>query len=124
MIEVLPVKDRSLLEELYLSAGQTVTKNSAAVSARCGTECLGYCLYELENGTLTVTRLEPETDAMLADGILRSALHAGIVAGASLARYDDTAPEKLLTELNFTGVSPHELKLEKLFEDCNCQKGR
>ncbi len=118
MIQVLPVKDNERLRSLYESAAAEFSEKSAAVEASCNGEALGFCLYELDGRCMTVTRLVPTEDIMLADGILRSALHAGAVAGAIEAFYAPSAPEALFRRLGFAEEGSNALRLDKLFESC------
>lgn len=123
MIEILPERNASLLEPLYNEKGLDMTENSMAVIARAGKEVLGYCLFELTNEKLTVFALDPENDIMLADGILRSALHVGVANEVMTAYYSETAPEGLFKKLGFLGDEPSSLRVEKLFQSCKgCAK--
>ncbi|MCI8360075.1 MAG: hypothetical protein HFE86_01900 [Clostridiales bacterium] len=122
MITVLPVEDKARLEALYQKEKLPLTPGSAAVEARDGEESLGYCLFEVGEGHITVTALTPETDRYMADGALRSALHVAVTRGIPAAYYADTAPVQLLTSLGFIKNDENrELDIGKLFSSCqNC----
>ena len=123
MIEILPERNNSVLAPLYNEKGITLGENCIAAIAKSGSEVLGYCLFELTEDKLTVFALEPQNDIMLADGILRSALHVGVANEVMTAYYADTAPENLFKKLGFIGEEERSLKVEKLFQSCKgCAK--
>lgn len=123
MIEILPERNPSVLAPLYNEKGITLGENRIAAIAKAGGEVLGYCLFELTEDKLTVFALEPQNDIMLADGILRSALHVGVANEVMTAYYADTAPENLFKKLGFIGEEERSLKVEKLFQSCKgCAK--
>ena len=120
MIEVLPIREMGKLQPLYTAAGLRLEENCLAVQATTGAEVLGVCLFRLEAGKMTVLHLEPTDDLLMADGILRSALHVGVEAGVTEAVYADSAPEELFRRLGFLTETAGELKIEKLFQSCGC----
>lgn len=123
MIEILPERSTLNLAPLYKEKGIELAENRMAVIARAGSEILGYCLFELDSEKLTVLALDPENDIMLADGILRSALHVGVANEVMNAYYSESAPEILFKRLGFLGEEPKSLKVEKLFQSCKgCSK--
>lgn len=123
MIEILPERNKSILAPLYNEKGITLGENCIAAIAKAGSEVLGYCLFELTEDKLTVLALEPQNDIMLADGILRSALHVGVANEVMSAYYSESAPENLFKKLCFLGDEPNSLKVEKLFQSCTgCAK--
>ena len=123
MIEILPERSKSVLAPLYIQKGIDLCENRMAAIAKAGDEVLGYCLFELTNERLTVFALEPQNDIMLADGILRSALHVGVANEVMNAYYESSAPENLFKKLGFIGEEPMSLKVEKLFQSCTgCAK--
>lgn len=123
MIEILPERESSRLAPLYKEKGLPLEADCMAAVAYFGKEVLGYCLFKLTSEKLTVLALNPENDIMLADGILRSALHIGVANEVMTAFYEDSAPENLFKKLGFLGEEPKSLKVEKLFESCKgCAK--
>jgi hypothetical protein len=59
---------------------------------------------------------------MLADGVLRSALHVAAERSAMDARYVDTAPVELFKKLGFIkDADEHTLNIDKLFGGCGCK---
>ncbi|MCQ2449830.1 MAG: hypothetical protein MJ132_06545 [Clostridia bacterium] len=123
MISVLPIKDLELLKSLFQAEDLTWNGNASGVRASDGNETLGYCLFDLTEKGILIRALNPLDDALLADGILRSALHVAAERSAMDARYADTAPERLLKSLGF--VLPdedHRLDIDKLFGGCGCKK--
>ena len=124
MITVLPVKTEIELKELYNSLNFSVNKNSGAVVAKEKEEFLGCCLFEIDNEKIVINHIIPVNDIMLADGILRSALHIADYRGIETAFYSETAPENLFKTLDFIkDENEKSLKIEKLHESsCSCQK--
>lgn len=121
MISVLPSKDRAEIEELFLKHNLVVDGFSSCVIASSGNEVLGYCLYRLDAKTITVFAVEPQNDIMLADGILRSALHVAAENFVLDAFYDDCAPVHLFEVLEFIkNKDEKRLNIDKLFGGCNC----
>lgn len=122
MITVLPVEDRVRLQELYVKENQPLTDSAAAVEARDGEESLGYCLFAIGEGEITVTALTPAEDRFMADGVLRSALHVAVTRGIPAAYYAQGAPAELLASLGFIKNDENrELDIGKLFSSCqNC----
>lgn len=121
MISVLPSKDKSEIETLFKKHNLTTDENSGCVIARTGEEMLGYCLYSLDDKTIIVFIVEPQNDIMLADGILRSALHVAAERFVLDAHYADTAPIDLFEKLDFIkDIQEKRLNIDKLFGGCNC----
>lgn len=125
MISVLPSKDKSETENLFKKHNIETDCNSGCVIARTGDNVLGYCLYGLDSKTITVYAVEPQNDLMLADGILRSALHVAAERFVLDAHYTETAPAKLFKKLGFIkDESDKSLDIDKLFGGCKCEKPR
>lgn len=118
MIEILPIRDKQKINELYFAENLTTTEFSMAVEARCGEEMLGYCLFDLKD-CIVVRSLTPENDPMLADGILRSALHVSVENNVLEAFWADNISEDLLKKLDFVDdLKEKRLRIKKLFESC------
>ena len=123
MISILTVKDAEKLNALYKEAAQTVTCVSGAVEAvdTNTDEVLGYCLYEIDSEKITISTINSAGDVMLADGLLRSALHVALTRNIGQAFYNDFAPFMILKQLKFIGDEANRtLKIEKLTE-CGCE---
>ena len=121
MISVLPSKDITETENLFKKHGFKTDEYSGCVIARTGNEMLGYCLYRLDDKSITVLTVEPESDIMLADGILRSALHVAAERFVLDAYYSDTASEGLFKNLGFIkNEADKSLDMNLLFGGCKC----
>lgn len=121
MISVLPSKDKKEIITLFNKHNLETDDSSGCVIARTGDEILGYCLYRLDSKTITIFAVEPQSDIMLADGILRSALHVAAENFVLEAFYDDRAPIDLFSKLEFIkNVDEKRLNIDKLFGGCNC----
>ncbi len=122
MITVLPCKDKEAIKQRFLEQGLEYTENSGIVSAVCNGQELGFCLYYLDEKSICILNLEPQNDIMLADGVLRSALHVAAERSAMDARYVDTAPVELFKKLGFIkDADEHTLNIDKLFGGCSCK---
>lgn len=124
MIKVTPINDSTYLSDFCAENGIEFMKNRGVTVAKDGKEMLGFCAYILTDDSITVTHLYPEDDVMLADGILRSALHIADFRGITNAFYTDKAPVKLFSLLEFIKNDEEKtLKIEKLHESCcSCEK--
>lgn len=122
MISVLPSENRNEIEMLFCQHDLSFNEYSGCVIARCGEEKLGYCLYDLNEKGILIRCLEPADDLMLADGILRSALHVAAQRSAMDAHYDDTVSITLLLRLQFIAdEKDKKLDIDKLFRGCGCK---
>ena len=123
MIEILVCDDLKITAELYKNHEQDLSCDSLAVRAMSGAECLGYCLFSINDGKAIVHAVEPSEDIMLADGLLRSALHVGTERGITEAFYSDSKYETLYNKINFLeDKADKRLRLQNLFSDCCCCK--
>lgn len=121
MITVFPEKDKKIIGEHFEKAGLTATEQSKAVTAKLDGEPIGYCIFEIKDGTVTVFDIEPKDDIMLADGILRSALHVAAERFVFRAEYKEGPIEELLEKIAFIkDKSEHTVDMDKLFGGCCC----
>lgn len=123
MISVLPCYDKNTIKSLFEKHGLITDDFSGCVIARNGLEgeTLGYSLYRLDKKSITVYAVEPCGDLMLADGILRSALHVAAENFVLDAFYTDTSPIELFKKLGFIkSTDQKRLDINKLFGGCNC----
>lgn len=123
MITVSPEKDRAVIKNLFEENEIACGEFSGAVIAKCDDEILGYCLYDLEAKKITVHSVEPQNDVMLADGILRSALHVAAERSIMDAYYSEKAPEAIFEMLGFVKDKQNKaIDIDKLFGGCGCKK--
>ena len=124
MINVLPVNNNEKLEILFKETGFDYNENSGCVIADEKGEILGMCLYYIDNSSITIIHIEPQSDVFLADCILRSALHVADFRGITDAFYGDNVSIELLKRLDFIKSEVDKtLKIEKLHQSsCNCEK--
>ena len=119
MINVLAIKGEENLIKFCSQNNIPFVANCGVTVARDGEEVLGFCAYILDDISITVTHLEPQDDIMLADGILRSALHVADFRGIENALYSDSAPYEIFQKLGFIkDQNERTLKIEKLHESC------
>lgn len=124
MITVLPVKDRNEIEYYFKKYSVEFTCNSGVSVAAAGEEVLGCCLYDIDDEKITIRLIVPDNDIMLADGILRSALHIADFRGINNAFYSNHSQVSIYKTLDFIkNEQEMSLKIEKLHESsCSCQK--
>ena len=124
MLEILVCEDRKVTENLYKSLGLEYKEEYLAIRAMAGEECLGFALFLIEEKTETVFAVEPKNDRMLADGLLRSALHIGCERGITDAFFAGDDYIELYEKINFIDdKETKKLKLQNLFTDCcSCKK--
>ncbi len=124
MIEIHPIRDKDELLYLYFSADLVMNDSSIAVVASDGDEIIGYCLFDLNKDNLVITSLQPIDDIMLADGILRAALHVGVENFVTTAFYCENLDGDIFAKLGFIkNADTRELNVSKLFSSCeNCKK--
>lgn len=124
MIYLGPIKDKEEIEKLFLENGINFDEYSGCVSATCGQEVLGYCLYDLTPKKMIVHLINPLSDIPLADGILRSTLHVAAEKSIMDAFYAETLPEDFLEKIGFIkDKNEKTLLIDKLFQSCcNCGK--
>ncbi|MDD6479494.1 MAG: hypothetical protein PUF48_06800 [Oscillospiraceae bacterium] len=123
MVTVLKEKDLELVDKLFSSNSVEKTEYSLAVTARFSDEILGYCLFDLEPERIVIHKVEPIEDIMLADGILRSALHIAAERSIMNAFYSKAADEELFLKLGFIKEkAERRLDIDKLFGGCGCKR--
>ena len=121
MIQVLPITDRETVRCFYEKSGLLFGEDSRGVVATAGDDTIGFCLFDLTERGILVLKLDPENDPMLADGILRAALHVAAERSAMDAHYAGTVSEALLEKLDFiVDRSEKRIDIDKLFRGCTC----
>lgn len=121
MVEVLVCNEKAVTQQLFNTAGIFMNENSFCIRAMDKERCLGFCLFEIEKSVARVLYIYPEEDRMLADGLLRTALHVGNERGIDEAFYGDKVSEALLEKINFLEEKCEKrLRLQNLFTDCCC----
>lgn len=119
MLSLAPLTDKNKIAEIFKEKGITYGEYSGCVTALCGDELLGLCLYNLDKQKMTVLYIEPLNDIPLADGILRSTLHVAAERSVMNAFYADTVPEEFLNKIGFIkNVDEKKLDIDKLFKSC------
>ena len=123
MITVFPEKDSSLIKRIFEDKNIPYNEKSGLVSAKFGDEVLGLCLYYLDEKKIEILYIEPTDDIMLADGILRSALHVASERFIFDARYGENTDSEIFNKLGFIkNAQKRTLDIDKLFGGCHCQK--
>ena len=99
---------------------------SYALCAKDGDSLLGYCLYDIREGKITVRLIEPEKDILIADGLLRSALFVAANRGIMEAEYEETVSAELIMRLGFSNNKQNNtIDISNLFSSCeNCKKDK
>ncbi len=123
MITVLPEKDFQKVKEIFAENELSCNEFSGCVTAKSGEEVLGYCLYNLDKNQITILKLEPTEDLLMADGVLRSALHVAAESFVLDARYTADMDNIIFKKLDFIkDETQRKLDIDKLFGGCSCKK--
>lgn len=124
MLEILVCEEKEKTKELYETLGLEYKAEHIAIRAMAGEYCLGFALFSIDENCETVFAVEPKTDIMLADGLLRSALHVGCERGITEAYYTGEDYVELYKKIDFIeDLKTKRLKLQNLFTDCcSCKK--
>lgn len=123
MITVLPVRDREEIKQEFLKRNIDFSDTSMCVKARDKEELLGLCLFDMQKDKVTLKYVEPLGDIMLADGIIRSALHVAAENFIFVADYDNDELTCALGTLGFIkDADKKTVDMDKLFGGCHCKK--
>ncbi len=124
MISLGVCTDNNLVKKLYKENEICFNQNSFAVTAICGQEMLGYCLYDLTDKEMVLHLVNPIGDLPLADGIIRSTLHVAAERSILNAFYDNDSIKSVLELLDFIeNETEKKVNMNKLFTGCNsCKK--
>lgn len=123
MISISPVNDCDFLKKLFDEFDLKINEKSSAVVALFDKERLGACLYDIDDKGILIRELSPKDDIMLADGILRSALHVAAERSAMDARYDANMQFEIFEKLGFIlNKEERTINIDKLFGGCCCDK--
>lgn len=124
MISLGVCTDNNLVKKLYKENEICFNQNSFAVTAICGQEMLGYCLYDLTDKEMVLHLVNPIGDLPLADGIIRSTLHVAAERSILNAFYDNDSIKSVLELLDFIeNETEKKVNINKLFTGCNsCKK--
>ncbi len=115
----LKTTEKSEAQFLFEKEGLDFGDNSNCLCAKDKTEVLGYCLFDIEEDVMVIRAIEPQSDLMLLDGVLRSTLHIAASRELKEATFTDKAPEKIFKTLGFL-KEDGTLNISKLFEShCN-----
>ncbi len=119
MINVLPLNDADKIKKYFNNGRFEFNCNSGCIVATDKDSVLGFCTYYLYDDCIKIADIKPDDDLMLADGILRSALHVADFKGIINAFYMDNSNEELLSKLKFIkNRDDRTLNIEKLHESC------
>lgn len=124
MLEILVCEDKEKTKDLYTSLDIKYKEEYLSIRAMAGENCLGFALFEINGGTETVFAVEPKCDTLLADGLLRSALHVGTERGITDAYFYGNDYVELFEKIKFIeDLENKKLKLQNLYSDCcQCKK--
>ena len=124
MLEILVCEYKEKVKALYSSLNIDYKEQYLAIRAMAGEECIGFALFDISGGEETVFAVEPKNDALLADGLLRSALHVGTERGITDAYFYGNDYVELFEKIKFIeDLENKKLKLQNLYSDCcQCKK--
>lgn len=118
MIKVLIEKEGPLKSSLLEKSG-IKESDVECVAAKDGEELLGYCLFSVSDKKITIKDISPRDDILMADGVLRTALHIASERFIFNADYDNDDLTELLNNLKFIkNDKTREIDIDKLFRPC------
>lgn len=120
MIQMLPLRDRSVLEELNRREG---TGSGLAYCLYAGEDMLGYLLYDMTKEEARMQALNAPDEAM-ADGLIRSAFASLLDFGVDRAVFSARFDQGLLERLGFVqdgGKTTPSIR-DILYKCKNCKK--
>ncbi len=111
-------------EDLYkVSSLNYSATTSKAIAALDGENCLGTCLYDITDSSVTIRMLDPATDLTMADSMLRSALFIAANRGIMEAYFKEPVEAELIKRLGFLGNEDNKtIDITNLFNPCGCKK--
>ena len=122
MITLKTVETKEEAKTIFENENLEFCEFSDCLCAKDETQVLGYCLFDIKDNKMFIRAIEPQSDLMLLDGILRSTLHIAASRNLTEAVYTDKAPEKIFKTLGFV-IEQNTLNINKLFESkCCCNK--
>ena len=123
MITLKTVETRDEAKPFFEKESLEYSEFSDCLCAKDGQEVLGYCLFDIKDGQMTVRAIEPQNDLMLLDGVLRSVLHIAASRNLEEAICGEKAPIGIFKTLGFL-KEDNKLNISKLYESkcCSCKK--
>ncbi len=119
MLKILPINEKEKVNNFYQQKNLIYNDSSGMIVASLNDETLGYATFDLFDDKIIITDIFPLNDIMLADGILRSALHIADFRGVKEAFYNNEKLTSLLNKLGFIkNTEKMSIKIEKLHESC------
>ncbi len=122
MITVLPYRKPEEIEDLFKQNNIPFNDGGVAVKATDKDKLLGYALLTIVGGKLEFLYLEYFGDTLMADGIIRSALHLGTENGVTEAYLKNDSAKPIFKTLGFLIGDTEEINISKLFLPCGCGK--
>ena len=118
MIEIKIPEDKSITEKLYKEQG--ISPVGECIVAKDKEDVLGFCLFTVTDKEIKIHEICPKDDVMMADGILRSALHVASERFIFKAYYDNDSLEEVINKLGFLKEKEtREIDIDKLFRSCH-----
>ena len=123
MITLKTVEEKQEAKVFFEKENLDFTEFSDCLCAKDKEEILGYCLFDIKDNIMTICAIEPQSDLMLLDGILRSTLHIAASRNLKEAVCGEKVPVNIFKTLGFL-TQENKLNIAKLYESgCSgCQK--
>lgn len=123
MLEIKTVIDRNKAAALCEKCGISLTEERSVMAADDSGEIIGYTVFSIGDGSLTLERVVANGDVLLFDGLVRSTLHIAANRGLECVYYRDGADETLLSKLKLVKNRDEKtLDIDVLFKSCCCEK--
>ncbi len=119
MLEILAATDEKVTQICNDNSFVKNENTKVMVATEKGNE-LGFCIFDIVGGAVYIKMISPESDVLLADGLLRSSLFFATTKNCTDAYYSSTMNENLLEKIGFVeNKETKELKLLKIFDSCS-----
>ncbi len=116
--------EKAQAESLYKENNLKFKEKSEAMVLVDKGEILGFCLFFIDGGKITIEAINPENDIMICDGVLRSSLFIAANRGIMEAERTNNVSGSIIKKLGFSeNEQNHSIDITNLFSSCkNCKK--
>lgn len=119
---MLEIKDaeKTRAQEIYRDCGLAFDSDDLhCMLAKDGEETVGFALFKMADGCITLLKLSAEEPLTLADALLRSALFYAANHGIMEARFESTVNGALIKKLGFCDdPKTGRIDITELFHSC------
>ena len=125
MVEVKAVS-LDIAKEFCENIGLEYKDGTSVLQAIEGEKILGSCVYDVNEGVMTLRVISPQEDFIMADSLLRSALFVAANKGIFDVYWSKNIKAELILKLGFVkNITNCSIDITNLFSSCeNCKKDK